>query len=106
MAETFGDFRLEIGEPGVRRQNRMHEKPGFSAYSRVSWGAWPNAGMAGWRRSADRACLQSKSLQTGNFTGKLAILVARRQDLLPKNAAMQRLLRQFPTLTNREMIVG
>jgi|SRR6476661_8273436 len=37
--------------------------------------------LAGWRRSADRACLQTNSLLTGNFTGKLAILVGRRHDL-------------------------
>jgi hypothetical protein len=28
-----------------------------------------NAGLAGWRRSADRTGLHSNSLQTGNFTG-------------------------------------
>lgn len=35
---------------------------------------WPNAGLAGWRRSADRTCLWVNSLQTGNFSGKLAVL--------------------------------
>src|SRR4051812_13622125 len=25
----------------------MHEKPGFPAHSRVSWEAWPDAGMRG-----------------------------------------------------------
>ena len=48
--ETFGDFHLKFGQPGVRRRNRMREKPGFPAHSRVSWGAWSNAAMAGWRR--------------------------------------------------------
>ena len=58
---------------------------------------------AGWRRSANRTRLQPDSLQTGNFTGKLAILEAWRQALLPKTAAMQRILGRFPTPTNREM---
>jgi hypothetical protein len=35
----------------------------------------------GWRRSADRTCLRADSLLTGNFTGKLTILVAQRQNL-------------------------
>src|SRR5258708_27061024 len=52
----------------------MRKKPGFPAHFRVSWEAWPNAEMAGWRRSADRACLQANSLLTGNFTGKFVIL--------------------------------
>jgi hypothetical protein len=29
--------------------------------------------LAGWRRSADRTCLQANSLLTGNLTGKFAI---------------------------------
>ena len=36
---------------------------------------------AGWRRSADRTCLQALSLLTGNFTGNPPILAARRQDV-------------------------
>jgi hypothetical protein len=51
----------------------MREKPEFPAHSGVSWEAWPKADVAGWRRSADRTCLQANSLQTGNFTGKIAI---------------------------------
>ena len=51
----------------------MREKPGFPALSPVSWEAWQNAGMRGWRRSADRTSLQMDSLLTGNFTGKTAI---------------------------------
>jgi hypothetical protein len=34
----------------------------------------PGTGLVGWRRSADRTCLQPNSLLTGNFTGKFAIL--------------------------------
>jgi hypothetical protein len=40
----------------------MREKPGSPAHSQVSWEAGPNAGMRGWRRSADRARLQPNSL--------------------------------------------
>jgi len=55
----------------------MREKLGFPAHSLVSWEAWQNAGMRGWRRSADRARLQPNSLLTGNFTGKIAFLASR-----------------------------
>lgn len=74
----------------------MGKKPGFPAHSRVSWEALPEAGMAGWRRSPDRTCLHPKSLLTGNFTGKLANLVAQRPAPRPESAALQRLLMQFP----------
>lgn len=53
----------------------MREKPVFPAHSGVSLGSEPNAGMVGWRRSDDRTGLQPNSLQTGNFTGKIAVLV-------------------------------
>ncbi|MEH2567751.1 hypothetical protein V1289_007378 [Bradyrhizobium sp. AZCC 2289] len=72
-SETLPDFLLECGKPRLRRQIQMREKPGFPAHSRVSRGAWPNAGMRGWRRSADRTRLHANSLLTGNFTGKFAI---------------------------------
>jgi hypothetical protein len=73
MPETFGNFRLKISEPGVRRRNRTRKKPGLPAHSRASWRAWPNARMAGWRGSADRTRLRTNSLLTGNFTGNFAI---------------------------------
>jgi len=41
--------------------------------SRVSRGTQPNAGMPGWRPSAVRTRLQQNSLQTANFSGKLAV---------------------------------
>ena len=87
--ETFGDFRLNLGKAGVQRRKRMREKPGFPAHSRVPSGAWPSAGMAGWRRSVDRASLQPDSLLTGNFTGKFAILVVQRPVQRPENATPQ-----------------
>jgi hypothetical protein len=50
--ETFGDFHLKIGEPGVRRRNRMREKPGFPGHSRASWGSLAER-MNGWLRRKD-----------------------------------------------------
>jgi hypothetical protein len=38
-------LRHQVGKSNVRCAGEM---PGFPAHSRVSWGAWPNAGMAGW----------------------------------------------------------
>jgi len=35
--------------------------------------AWAAGMNCGWRRSADRTGLQTNSLLTGNFTGKIAI---------------------------------
>ena len=46
--ETFGIWRTKTTDLGVWRRNRTREKSGFPAHSRVSWGARPNAGMAGW----------------------------------------------------------
>jgi hypothetical protein len=83
----------------------MREKPGFPAHSRVSWGAWPNAGLGGWRGSADRTRLRQNSLLTGNFTGNFPILGLQIAPLNPEAAVPQRLLAQFPTRANRENIL-
>jgi hypothetical protein len=91
------------GKAGVQRRKRMREKPGFPGHSGVSSGARPNAGMGGWRRSADRARLQPNSLLTGNSTGKFAILVAQRPVPSSENAAPQQLFARFPNPTNREI---
>jgi len=77
--ETFGDLRLGIAELGTQRRNRTREKPVFPAYSRVSLGAWGNARLLGWRRSADRTRLQMNSLQTGNLTGNFALWASERR---------------------------
>ncbi|MBR1155227.1 hypothetical protein JQ575_32060 [Bradyrhizobium sp. JYMT SZCCT0428] len=42
----------------------------------------PNAGLAGWRRSADRTRLRAGSLQTGNFIGNLTIFASQRPETL------------------------
>ena len=52
--------------------------------------------------AADKNIVEADLKRTGNFTGKLAILAARRPDLGQKNAVVQRLLGQFPAPTNRE----
>ena len=62
----------------------MRKKRVFPAHSRISWEVLPEAGMRGWRRSAVRTGLWAKSLQTGDFAGKTAVLVARRQAYLER----------------------
>jgi len=68
--ETSGYFAAETASAGVWRQNRTREKPGFPGLSGPGRKLSADARRGGWRRSADRACLQPNSLQTGNFTGK------------------------------------
>jgi hypothetical protein len=58
--------------------------------------------LLGWRRSADRTCLQANSLQTGNFTGKYAILRFLERFSQPESAALQGLFVKFPKQVNRE----
>jgi len=48
----------------------MREKPGFPGLSGAGCKLSPDEGLAGWRRSADRACLHANSLLTGNLQGK------------------------------------
>ena len=62
------------------------------------------SGLAGWRRSADRASLRANSLLTGNLTGKFAIPRPPGADLKQKTPAPQPLLIKFPTKINRENI--
>jgi len=49
--ETAGDFRRfarPVRRIGVWRRKGIREKPESPARSRVSRGAWPNSGLAGW----------------------------------------------------------
>jgi hypothetical protein len=103
--ETLANWRSEITDLGVWRRKRTREKPSFAAHSRFSRGAWPDAGMPGWQRSADRTRLRANSLLTGNFTGNFAILGLRDAIWYQETAALQPLLEQFPTQTNRENIL-
>jgi hypothetical protein len=48
----------------------MREKPGFPGLSGAGCKLSLDEGLAGWRRSADRACLHANSLLTGNLQGK------------------------------------
>jgi hypothetical protein len=80
----------------------MREKPGFPAHSRVSGGAWLNAGVTGWRRSADRARLHAISLLSGNLIGNFAYFEHPRDVSGAKTAVPLALLKQFPASTNRE----
>ncbi|MBR1237862.1 hypothetical protein [Bradyrhizobium sp. AUGA SZCCT0182] len=105
FADMAGDFRRflsQLRQTGSLETKANARKAGIPADSRVSSEAWPNLTMGGWRRSVDRTCLQEYSLQTGNFTGNLAISAARRRDNPPQSAAMQLLLDEFPALNNRE----
>jgi len=45
----------------------MRKKPGFPPQSHVSWEAWPSTRLPGWRRSADRACLQDSFPANSEF---------------------------------------
>ena len=58
--------------------------------------------LAGWRRSADRASLQSISLQTGNFTGNFTNSGRHRQLGCPVGEQIQSLVAKFPTKPNRD----
>jgi hypothetical protein len=60
--------------------------------------------MPGWRSSADRARLHAISLLSGNLTGNFAILRHLETVLAREPAVLQRLIEQFPTQINREII--
>jgi hypothetical protein len=62
----------------------------------------PVVGLAGWRRSADRTCLQPNSLQTGNFSGKSAVLELTETISTSRTPVPQRLFEYFPRQINRE----
>jgi hypothetical protein len=76
----------------------------WRAFLRVSGKFSPSAGLAGWRRSADRTCLHANSLLTGNFTGNSAISGLQDAVSTQEAAVPQPLLAQFPTRINRENI--
>ena len=61
-----GSGQIRSPETGYQFAEARHWR-GFLALPRVKS---PDAGLPGWRRSADRTRLQTNSLLTGNFTGK------------------------------------
>ena len=105
FAEKAGDFwRFPPEDLQTRSQETKSKarKARFPAPLRVTSGAWPNAGLAGWRRSTDRAGLQVDSLQTGNFTGKSSVFEVAETVSMPKTPVLQRLFEDFPRRINRE----
>jgi hypothetical protein len=60
--------------------------------------------VSGWRRSADRAGLQSNSLLSRNFTGNLAVFRPGETFSEREVAVPQPFLEQFPTQIIRELI--
>jgi hypothetical protein len=81
------------------------QKPTIAGTSGITQVKSPSAGLAGWRRSADRTGLQANSLVSGNFTGNFAILGLRDTILYQETATLQPLLEQFPTQIIRENIL-
>jgi hypothetical protein len=102
--ETFCDLGLGFDEATVQRHEPLPKKPVFPAHSGVSLGSGRNAGMVGWRRSADRTRLHANSLLSGNFTGNFATLRLPRSISQQETAVLQRLIERFPTQINREKI--
>jgi hypothetical protein len=63
-----------------------------------------NFKIAGWRRSADRTCLRTNSLLSGNLTGNFAIFGHPETNYVQETAVLQAPIEQFPTQNNREII--
>src|ERR1700704_6659750 len=57
--ETFGRLAPETAKRECRDGSRMRKTPLFAALSRIARGSCPSAGLAGWRRSADRTRLRA-----------------------------------------------
>jgi hypothetical protein len=89
---------------GVWRRSLTREKPAFPAHFRFSWGGRRNAGVAGWRRSADRTRLQADSLLTGNLSGIFPISEPEDRVSEQETAVLQPFLTQFPAKLIRENI--
>jgi hypothetical protein len=81
------------------------KSPQLAGLSTTSEGNSLKRRLVGWRRSADRACLQANSLVSGNFTGNFAILGLRDTIWVPRNRCAAPLIEQFPTEINRKNIL-
>jgi hypothetical protein len=105
---SAGDYRRFRSHSGRFRSpettSRFAKARHWRAFLSLLRAKSPGAGLAGWRRSADRTCLHTNSLLTGNFTGNFSILRLSGPILLQQTAAPQSLLEQFPTQSNRENI--
>jgi hypothetical protein len=85
-------------------QRRMEARPLQGGPLSFEEGNSPKRTLAGWRRSADRTCLQPNSLLTGNLRGKFMIFGLPAPLSMQETAVLQRLLVKFPTHINRENI--
>lgn len=99
--ETFGSSVAEDRKMGVWRRGPNAQTPLLAGFAAIPRDRSKKDGLLGWRRSTDRARLQMDSLQTGNFTGKFAVLGIT-EVLAPKTAVPQPLLESFPRQINRE----
>ena len=74
---SAGDYRLfRAGNGQIRSLEtgcQLAKARHWRAFLRLLRVKSPGAGLVGWRRSADRACLHANSLLTGNFTGNFVI---------------------------------
>jgi len=109
FAALGGDFR-RFARPkkpnakgGDSWQNR--ESPPLAGFSRGPRVALLNTGLDGWRRSADRTCLQPNSLQTGNFSENFAKSGLGRDIKPARNACAAAVSTSIPNADNRETIL-
>ena len=69
----------------------------WRAFPRLSETVSRSAGLAGWRRSADRTGLHTNSLLIGNFTGNFAMIRPNTRYEQQEITVLQPLPEQFPT---------
>ena len=102
-----GDYRPFLPGTGQIRSletdHQFAKARHWRAFLGFMWVESLSAGLAGWRRSADRTRLHPDSLVSGNFTGNFAISRAFGRSFEQETAALQPLLEQFPTQINREI---
>jgi hypothetical protein len=106
---SAGDYRRFRSHSGRFRSpetaSRFAKARHWRAFLSLLRAKSPVAGLPGWQRSADRTRLRANSLLTGNFTGNFAILGLGDAIWYQGTAALQPLLEQFPTQTNRDNIL-
>src|SRR3954463_14324887 len=83
-------------------ETELQSRP-LADFSAIGCGETARA-LPGWRRSADRTCLHTNSLLTGNFTGNFAILRPQNRFGRGRPPVLQGLFAEFPTRVNRENI--
>jgi hypothetical protein len=102
-----GDYRRFLPRSGqiwsLETDRQFAKARHWRAFLALPRAESPGTGLAGWRRSTDRAGLQANSLVSGNFTGNFAILGLRDTIEDQETAALQPLPEQFPTQIIREI---